>query len=138
MRLNVKIKQASKRKWLLDSTTIEVALKPGKVDLSIVITKFVEQQVAAYNDKEIEKQYIDFLTDDQLEDKVSTGKVSFGTIYNDNKANVKKAIKTALQAFEDGLYALSIDKKIYNKLDDIVALKEGSEVVFIKLTLLKG
>lgn len=81
---------------------------------------------------------INFLKETQIDDAAATGKVGFGTIYHDKKADLNKAIQVALESYIDGLFAVAIDDKIVEKLDDIVVLKEKTVITFIRLTLLIG
>jgi len=48
------------------------------------------------------------------------------------------ALKTALQAFEDGLYFVFIDRVKIEKLDDKIDLNEKSELMLLRLTALVG
>jgi hypothetical protein len=138
MQIQLKIKQAGKRKWILDNCPIDIELKGNITTLEELISQIVWQQVNDYNAKIIEKQIVDFLTTDQIEAKANTGKVGFGAIYHEGKADVKVAVKNALYAFIDGLYAVAINKKAISDLKEEIVLKENYEMIFIKLTLLRG
>jgi hypothetical protein len=138
MQIQLKVKQAGKRKWILDNCPIDIDVKGNITTLEELISQIVRQQVNDYNAKIIEKQIVDFLTTGQIEAKAHTGKVGFGAIYHEGKADVKVAVKNALNAFIDGLYAVAINKKAISDLKEEIALKENDEMIFIKLTLLKG
>jgi hypothetical protein len=138
MRIQLKIKHAGKRKWILDNCPIDIDVKGDITTLEELISQIVSQQVKDYNAKILEKPLVDFLTTDQIESKADTGKVGFGAIYHEGKADVKVAVKNALHAFVDGLYAVAINKKAISDLKEKITLKENDEMIFIKLTLLKG
>jgi hypothetical protein len=138
MQIQLKIKQAGKRKWILDNSPIDIEIKGKVLTLEELISQIVRQQVKDYNDKILEKPIVDFLTSDQIEAKAYTGKVGFGAIYHEGKADVKVAVKNALHAYIDGLYAVAINKKAISDLKEEITLKENDEMIFIKLTLLKG
>jgi hypothetical protein len=138
MQIQLKVKQAGKRKWILDNCPIDIEVKGTVLTLEELISQIVLLQVNDYNDKILEKHIVDFLTTDQIEAKAHIGKVGFGAIYNEGKADAKVAVKNALHAFIDGLYAVAINKKAISDLKEEIALKENDEMIFIKLTLLKG
>jgi hypothetical protein len=138
MQIFVKIKQAGKRRLILEKQAIEIENIGKTPTLQALITAVVTQQVAAYNAKTLEKPLIDFLTENQISDAAATGKVGFGAIYNDKKADLDKAIKVAIEAHIDGLFAVAVDDKIVEKLDDSIVLHQNSVVSFIRLTLLIG
>lgn len=138
MHLFIKLKQAGKRRLVLEKQQIEIANIGKTPTLQALIAAVVAQQVAAYNAKTLEKPLIDFLTEHQIDDHAATGKVGFQTIYNDKKADVEKAIKVATEAHIDGLFVVAIDDKIVEKLDDTVVLNDNSALTFLRLTLLIG
>jgi hypothetical protein len=138
MQVYIKIKQAAKRRLILEKQAIDIEDISSTPTLRTLITAVVTQQVTAYNAKTLEKPFINFLTKTQIEDSTAIGKVGFGTIYHDNKADLNKAIQVALAAFIDGLIAVAIDDKIVEKLDDFIVLKEKTVITFIRLTLLIG
>ena len=138
MHLFIKLKQAGKRRLVLEKQPIEIANIGKTPTLQALIAAVVAQQVAAYNAKTLEKPLIDFLTEHQINDLAATGKVGFQTIYNDKKADLDKAIKVATEAHIDGLFAVAVDDKIVEKLHDTVALNDNSVLTFLRLTLLIG
>ena len=54
------------------------------------------------------------------------------------KADAEKAVANALQCFDDGMVALFVDGVRYQKREDVLPLREQSEVTFIRLTFLAG
>jgi hypothetical protein len=138
MQIYIKLKQAGKRRLILEKQAIEIENIGKTPTLQALITVVVTQQVAAYNAKTIDKPILNFLTENQINDAAATGKIGFGAIYNDKKADLNQAIKVALEAHIDGLFAVAIDDKIVEKLDTIVDLSEKTVVTFLRLTLLIG
>jgi hypothetical protein len=138
MQIFIKLKQAGKRRLILEKQAIEIAEIGNSVSLKTLISAVVTQQVAGYNAKTLENPIINFLTETQIDDAATTGKVGFGAIYNDKKADLQLALKVAIEAHIDGLFVVAIDDKIVEKLDDVVILKPDSVAMFIKLTLLIG
>ncbi|WP_278010601.1 hypothetical protein [Flavobacterium gyeonganense] len=76
------------------------------------------------------ENYLPILTD--------TGKVGFGAIYNHNKVNLVKAQENALQAFEDGMYAIFYGDDQLETLHQEINLEENKAITFIRLTFLAG
>lgn len=70
--------------------------------------------------------------------KEENGKIGFGNIYNEAKADPQQAVKTALQAFEDGMFVLFADELEITKPTQIVPINENTIVTFIRLTFLAG
>jgi hypothetical protein len=138
MQIYIKLKQAGKRRLVLEKQAIEIENIGNSPTLRSFITAVVTQQVAAYNAKTLETPIINFLTETQIDDAAAIGKVGFGAIYNDKKADVQKAIQVAIEAHIDGLFVVAVDDKIVEKLDDFIALNEKTVVTFIRLTLLTG
>jgi hypothetical protein len=138
MQIFIRLKQAGKRRLILEKQAIDIENMGKTPTLEALITAVVTEQVAAYNAKTLEKPILNFLTETQIKDAAATGKVNFGAIYNDKKADLKQAIKVALEAHIDGLYVVAVDDKIVKKLEDIVALGENSVFTFLRLTLLIG
>ena len=136
MNLYIKLKQAGKRRLILDKQAITINELSESPTLKDLIVAVVTQQVAAYNAKTVAKPMVDFLTENQIQNAANNGKVGFGTIYNEGKADLEKAIQNALYAHIDGLFAVAIDDKIVEKLDDNITIEENSVLMFIKLTLL--
>ncbi len=138
MQIFVKIKQAGKRRLILEKQAIEIAEIGSSPSLKMLISAIVTQQMAAFNAKTIEKPVLNFLTKNQIQDAAATGKVGFGAIYNDKKTDLNQAIKVAIDAHIDGLFVVATDDKLVNDLEETVILTEESVVTFIRLTLLIG
>jgi hypothetical protein len=145
MIINIKIKQASKRRLILDKQQIEIAKLGESPSLQDLIIAVVRQQVNAYNAKTSDigptvipwGSAMNFLSPSFIEDKATVGKVSFGSVYNSQKADFDKSIQIAIEAYIDGLYAVAIDNTIVQNLHDIIQIDESSTLTFIKLTLLR-
>ncbi len=138
MQIFIKIKQAGKRRLVLEKQAIEIADIGSSPSLKTLISAVVTQQVAAYNAKTLDTTFFNFLTKTEIADAAATGKVGFGTIYNDQKADLDRAIKVAIEAHIDGLFVVAVNDIIVEELDDFVVLKDDSVITFIRLTLLIG
>ena len=137
MQFYIKIKQLSKRRAVLEKQLFEIEDLPEKATLRDFITAVATQQVEAYNAKKHEQNVLPFLTSEQIEDGAAVGKVGFGAIYGEEKANVEKAIVNAIIAFEDGLYKIFINDNEVQHIDNEVFINKESVVMFLRLTLLR-
>lgn len=138
MDLQIKLKQPGRKHPLIDNKIITVENLDSSPTLKALIEAIVYQQVLEYNRKSPEKNLLPFLSKSETEEQVIIGKVSFGSIYNENKADVEQAKKTALQAYEDGMFAMFVNDEEIKQLNATVALPENSVIVFIRLTFLAG
>lgn len=138
MRITVKAKQAGKKHPLIDNKFIEIDDIGNSPKLSEFLKAIVKQQLEEYNSKTPEKTLLPFLSKEEIDSQVTSGKVGFGTIYSENKADLKEAQETALQAFEDGMFAVFADETEISKLDEIVSFTDETVFTFIRLTFLVG
>lgn len=137
MQLIIKVKQPGRKHALMDRmVTIEdVGNNPT---VTMLINAVVEQQVNEYNNKPQEKNLVAFLTAAETEEQRVDGKISFGSIYNENKADAEQAKLTAVQAFEDGMFAIFVNDEEIGKASQTINLPEKSVITFIRLTFLAG
>ena len=109
MQLTVCVKQTGRKHALIDKKIIDIKDLGNMPTGATLITAVVHQQVHEYNAKPKEKNLLPFLSNTETDEQIANGKVSFGSIYNENKADILIATTTALQAFEDGMFALFIN-----------------------------
>ena len=136
MDIYVRVKAIGKRKDILAPTPYTIP--DGICSLRQLLTAVVQNEVAQYNSKEAEAQLIPFLTQQELEDQAKIGKVSFGTIYSDKKADPGKAVANAIQCWEDGLVRVFMDEEEITELDKTIQVSEGAVFTFMRLTFLAG
>lgn len=138
MKLIINVKAAGRKHAILEKQPIAIDDLGNNPSVQELITAVVKQQVNAYNSKPFEKNVLPFLTSEQIEGQTASGKVGFGSIYNEQKADPAKAQEAALQAFEDGMYAVFADERELTKLSELVALTPETVITFIRLTFLAG
>ena len=73
-----------------------------------------------------------------LEERAVSGKVVYGAYSHRKPPDEEEAVRNALDAFGDGVIAIFIDGRQIENLTDSVTLREGSEVMFVKLTALSA
>ena len=137
--IQISTKVLGKKKSKLQNLPLEIPnLFFETPTLQHFISIVVRQQVELYNQKREKSELLPYLDQAAMNTEASTGKIGFGEIYNDTKADVDKAVEVAIQAFIDGLYFVIIDKQKIEKLTDEITLTEGSEVIFLRLVALVG
>ena len=136
MHVYVRVKTLGKRKDVMPPKPYE--LPEGIGSLRELLTAFVEAEVERYNGKGPEAPLLSCLTAEEIETQSETGKVSFGRLWSDQKADKAKAVKTAIQAFDDGLVRALMDETELTELDAPLKVHEGAVFTFVRLTFLAG
>ena len=136
MEIYVRVKSVGKRRDILAPTPYTIP--DGIGSLRQLLTAVVQKEVAQYNSKEAEAQLIPFLTQQALEDQAKIGKVSFGTIYSEKKADPGKAVANAIACWEDGLVRVFLHEEELTDLDAPLNLGEQAVLTFLRLTFLAG
>ena len=136
MHAYVRVKAIGKKKDILPPTPYEIA--DGVSTLRQLLTEIVQTEVEKYNAKENGAQIIPFLTKEELNDQAEAGKVSFGTVYSDKKANLKKAQDNAVQCWKDGLVRVFMNDDELTELDVPIQISVNAVFTFIRLTFLTG
>jgi len=138
MQIKISVKQLGKKRPVIAQKIIEIQDLPSAPILQDLISSVVQQQVQAFNQKLEEKPLIPFLLKEDIEEKKNTGKVGFGNIYNNNKADEQAAIENALLSFQDGIYCIFINDEQIEKLNSPIILNKDSVLTFVRLTFLAG
>lgn len=136
MRIFVQMKAAGRRKPVLNDVPYE--LPDGIMTLRELLTALVKTEVERYNQKGTDVRLVPFLTEEEIEDRAAAGKVGFGRIYSEQRADAEKAVKNALQCYEDGLVRVFQGERELTGLDTLVSMEEGDRLTLIRLTFLAG
>ena len=136
MNIYIKLKSVGKRRDALNNT--QYTLPDGISSLRQLIETIVLQEVNEYNSRGTENMLIPFLTETEIADQSTVGKIGFGRLYSDKKADPKKAVEIALQGFEDGLFRVMVGEKEAKELDGPFDIRENDTLTFIRLTFLAG
>ena len=78
------------------------------------------------------------MTAQEIVDQAESGRVGFGRIFSDKKADFEAAAENALQCFEDGLVRVFQNEDELEGLDSPIEIREGDRFTFIRLTFLAG
>jgi hypothetical protein len=137
--LTLSIKMLGKKHPVLESIAFQLSNQfPLSPTLQDLLIELVTQQVEQFNVSRTEENLLPYLSESDILDKAERGKVGFDAVYNDKTVLVEDALKTALQAFEDGLYFVFIDRVKIKNLEDKIELNENSELMLLRLTALVG
>lgn len=137
MTISINIRQFGKKRNTINAVSFVLPKQPNTVrDL---ITSVVMVCVAAYNERVRKGEtVIRPMTQENLSDMETVGKLAFGVNYGGKEANEATAISTALQGFEDGLYRVFHGQTELTTLDEAISLSEKADLTFIRLTMLTG
>jgi hypothetical protein len=103
-----------------------------------LIEAVVRSEVQNYNSRGVDEMLVPFLTQAEIEDASTVGKVGFGRLYSDKKADPERAVTTALIGFEDGLFKVLVGESEATLLDAPLKIVPGDVITFIRLTFLAG
>ena len=136
MKLNVNVKSVSGKKNQI--TTISLPYSRNEMTVRELLEETVHYCVTDYNERKENHALLRALLPQEIEDKAAGGKISFGVIYGEKNADLKKATDDAIEAFSDGEVAVFADEKRLEKLDEELKLSEINSLTFIKLVMLAG
>ncbi len=139
--LTISGKALARKKPLFDDFSVPPPddAHEGGVTLRDLIESVVRHQVAAFKQRQADRQFIRALTSREIEAGVEAGKIeSGGSEVEPQSVDAADAVATALQAFEDGMYLVVIDGEEQRDLDRQVQLQADSRLTFVRLTLLAG
>jgi len=140
--VSIEGKSIGSKKKLFDSLSVSLQeLQPlhEKLDLEELIKNIVTEQVTAFTKRQRESQLLKVLTQKEIKQGSSSGKItSGGSEVPEQAIDLNQAISAATDAFNDGLYMVFVDSVQYTVLEDKIPLKEDSTIMFIRLTLIAG
>ena len=149
MQIRINVKGASRKKAAIIQMTCDYP------DRQMTVEEFLEetvrQNVRDYNARKDAAEILRLFSnedgknrplneqfEEHIQNSAASGKVAYGDPMDGRKADEEKAVENALQCFDDGMVALFADGVRYTEREEKIALKELSEVTFIRLTFLAG
>ena len=132
----VNIKSLGKKKKAL--TPMEYEISENISTLKEFLIEMVKIEVEKYNEKGTEVQSIFVFSNKEIEELAEVGKVGFGRVYSDKKADLQQAIENVLQCYKDGLVRVFQNDMELVDLEETIQLKEGDIFTFMRLTFLAG
>ena len=115
MNVYVNVKSIGKRKNALDK--VPYTLPSNITTLYELITAIVNIEAERYNSKQKEALILPYLTKSEIENQGISGKIGFGSIYSDKKANIEKDIQKITDS-----YVASLDKLLVKKENEIMEI----------------
>lgn len=103
-----------------------------------LITRVVLGEVEAFKQRQEERRLVRILTERQIDEGMAKGRVDSGGREWHQPVDAHRAVATALQAFEDGIYLVILDGEEQRELDREVHLQPDSHLVFVRLVMLAG
>ncbi len=135
MQIYVQQKTLGKKKPL---AKVPLELPDSMETVTDFLREIVLLEVQKYNEKEPGESLLPFLTEEEIHSQAEAGKVGFGAIYNEKKADPEKAVQNALQCFADGLVRIFQNEKEIKAEEERIELKEGDTFTFIRMIFLAG
>src|ERR1700750_667879 len=139
MEIKVTVKQLGRKHPVLSEQKLEIKYDDSRIVLEDLLQLIVQQQVEAFNAQSFELEDTDYTkipSENYLNILTDTGKAGFGSIYNEKKANLQKAQENAVQAFEDGMFAVFYNDEQLENLSETIDLGIEYTFTFIRLTFL--
>jgi hypothetical protein len=104
-----------------------------------LISRVVRAEVAAFRQRQEDRQVFRALTARQIDEGAEKGKIEMGgSEVPLQPVDEEEAATVACQAFEDGLFLVVIDGEDCREIDREVFVRPDSRVTFVRLTLLAG
>jgi hypothetical protein len=119
-------------------TTWQMDLPAQSSTLEELLTQIVITEVSAFQARQADRRLTKVLGLVDIDAGVAVGKISSGGSELDQAVDVRGAVETALQAFQDGFYLVFVDDRQQEDLTATVALTSSSELLFLRLTPLVG
>lgn len=136
MKLYVNLKKAGSRRNALEKAPYETDRPIGT--LRDLLAFFVHTEVERYNARSEAGDVLRYLCEADLEAQAQTGKVDFHAVYREGRADEDQALRTALEAFSDGLVRVFRNETELTDLDQPLELREGDLFTLLRLTFLSG
>ena len=112
---------------------MDYSISSAILSLHDLLENIVDIEVTKYEKKEFK-----ISSQEELDDMIITGKVSFGFKYREDEIDRGHAKNVALSAFSDGLYAVFLNDIQLNNLTDPLDIKEDDVLTLIRFTMLTG
>jgi len=136
MEIYVNLKSLGKNRGALAARPYSIP--DGISTLTELLTAIAEKEVAEYNSKKNDSQLIAFLSSEEIKSQASSGKVGFGRLFSDKKAQPGKAVANVLQCWDDGLVKVIMDETELKDRHAPLEIHEGALFTFIRLSFLSG
>jgi hypothetical protein len=124
--------------WEMPLTDDRATGEDRSILLAELLTEIVRAEIRAFRDRQSQRRLTKVLGLVEIEAGVALGKIDSGGSEVEQVVDELGAIENALQAFKDGFYLIFIDDRQQEDLEELVALTDRSELLFLRLTPLVG
>lgn len=139
MEIRVNVKQLGKRKASVVPVSYDLPLgADGFFTVRELITELVKSGIALYHEKLEQSELLKCLTKEEIDDKAQSGKIAFGAVYSEKRADTAHAVENAIQCFEDGIYRIFLNDRTLEDLEEQLSVTQSDTFTFVRLTMLAG
>jgi len=124
--------------WTIPEPPINRDGDGENLTLRELIARVVRTQVTAFDERERARRFVRVLSDAEITEGASRGRIDPGGRPATGPVEVEHAIGAALQGFEDGIYLVILDGVEQRELDREVFVRPDTRLVFLRLTFLAG
>lgn len=78
------------------------------------------------------------LSKEEIGKQAALGRVKFSDSYQENMGDMETAIRVMMQDFKDGLFRVYLNEKECLDLNEKLEIKDGDDVVLVRLVMLAG
>ncbi|MCL2157451.1 MAG: hypothetical protein FWH54_05470 [Methanobrevibacter sp.] len=145
--LTIQVKQIGrKRPVITKELRIDSIATDSKIKLKDLIKEIVKIEVHEFQNRQKNQKIkeknknniLSYLSPEEIEDKAEEGKIAIYDVKNKKEVDLDEAISVAFLAFEDGIYFVFLDGEKIENIDDLIQVKNDSELMFLRLTMLAG
>lgn len=141
MRLNVIRKKASSLRELgRESLELPAVSTLEELLMEMTVSEFCrrsENKAAGHQDGSLDSAQ-ESLSKEEIGQQAVLGRVKFSDSYQEDMGDIETAIQVMLQDFKDGLFRVYLNEKECLDLKEKLEIKDGDEVVLIRLVMLAG
>lgn len=135
MYVKVTLKQLGKKRNKFQAVPFELEHSPANV--GDLIQECVHTCVKEYRARAVGRTGKP-MTEEEIEAQKEIGKIAFGIHYNERQVDEQKAVATALQAYEDGLFRMFLNEEELGATEQELHLTEEDVLTLVRLTMLSG
>jgi len=109
------------------------------ITLETLLDRVVRAEVAAFQERQERRAVLQSLISAQIAEGVARGKVdSGGTPDAPQAVDADEAVRTALRAFEDGIFFVFVNDEQKSLLTDTLVIRGETRLTFLRLVALAG
>jgi hypothetical protein len=136
--LHVEAAVAGRKRAGASDHQLQVPLEAGPTRLRDLIEAIVRAEVLAFTERAVDERLVRVLTEKEISEGLASGAVRSGGREVAADVDPDEAVATAQVAQQDGLYQAFVDDEPVDDLDTVVALRNGTRVMFLRLVPLAG